>query len=77
MTSPAAASRSTPCWGTSTTKRSQSPKKLTCPDHSVVTPDGAALLARWYRQPSDDSRAAVLYLHGDGMIVGSVATFDA
>jgi acetyl esterase/lipase len=45
-------------------------------DHRVVTPDGAALLARWYRQPSGDSRAAVLYLHGGGMIAGSVPVFD-
>jgi acetyl esterase/lipase len=44
--------------------------------HSIVTPDGAALLARWYCQPSGDSRAAVLYLHGGGMIVGSVPIFD-
>jgi len=50
--------------------------KVDISDHSVVTPDGAALLARWYRQPSSDSRAAVLYLHGGGMIVGSVAIFD-
>ena len=41
-----------------------------------VTPDGATLLARWYRQPSGESRAAVLYLHGGGMIVGSVPIFD-
>ena len=45
-------------------------------DYRVVTPDGAALLARWYRQPSGDSMAAVLYLHGGGMIVGSVPIFD-
>ena len=50
--------------------------KIDISDHSVPTPDGAALLARWYRQPSSDSRAAVLYLHGGGMIVGSVASFD-
>ena len=43
--------------------------KIDISDHSVVTPDGATLLARWYRQPSSDSRAAVLYLHGGGMIV--------
>jgi acetyl esterase/lipase len=45
-------------------------------DHSVTTPDGATLLARWYRLPSSDSRAAVLYLHGGGMIAGSVPIFD-
>jgi hypothetical protein len=45
-------------------------------DHRVLAPGGAALLARWYRQPSGGSGAAVLYLHGGGMIVGSVAIFD-
>jgi acetyl esterase/lipase len=50
--------------------------KVDISDHSVVTPDGAALLARWYRPPQSESRAAVLYLHGGGMIVGSVAIFD-
>ena len=45
-------------------------------DHTVTTPDGAELLARWYRLPSSESRAAVLYLHGGGMIVGSVPIFD-
>jgi acetyl esterase/lipase len=49
--------------------------KVDISDHRVVAPDGAALLARWY-QPSGDSRAAVLYLHGGGMIVGSVPIFD-
>jgi acetyl esterase/lipase len=50
--------------------------KVDISDHSVIAPDGAILLARWYRQPSSDSRAAVLYLHGGGMIVGSVPIFD-
>jgi len=49
--------------------------KVDISDHSVVTPDGATLLARWC-QPSGDSRAAVLYLHGGGMISGSVPIFD-
>ena len=30
--------------------------KVDISDHRVVAPDGAALLARWYRQPSGDSR---------------------
>jgi acetyl esterase/lipase len=34
------------------------------------------LLARWYRRPSGESRAAALYLHGGGMIAGSVPIFD-
>jgi acetyl esterase/lipase len=44
--------------------------KVDISDHSVVMPDEATLLARWYRQPSSESRAAVLYLHGGGMILG-------
>jgi acetyl esterase/lipase len=50
--------------------------KVDISDHSVVTPDGATLLARWYRQPSSESTAAALYLHGGGMILGSVPIFD-
>jgi acetyl esterase/lipase len=50
--------------------------KVDISDHGVVTPDGATLLARWYRQPSSETKAAVLYLHGGGMIVGSVPIFD-
>jgi acetyl esterase/lipase len=45
-------------------------------DHTIVTPDGAHLLARWYHHPSIESTAAVLYLHGGGMILGSVPSFD-
>ena len=46
--------------------------KVDISDHGVTAPDGAALLARWYRQPSSETAAAVLYLHGGGMVVGSV-----
>jgi acetyl esterase/lipase len=45
-------------------------------DYEVTAADGAALLARWYRCPSGGTGAAVLYLHGGGMIVGSVPIFD-
>jgi acetyl esterase/lipase len=45
-------------------------------DHEVTVADGTTLLARWYRLPSSRSRAAVLYLHGGGMILGSVPIFD-
>jgi acetyl esterase/lipase len=45
-------------------------------DHHVTTTDGATVLARWYRLPESGSRAAVLYLHGGGMILGSVSIFD-
>lgn len=49
---------------------------VTITDHHVSTADGAQLLARWYQSPSRASAAAVLYLHGGGMIVGSVPIFD-
>ena len=45
-------------------------------DHQLAVADGTTVLARWYRLPSSDSRAAVVYLHGGGMILGSVAIFD-
>jgi acetyl esterase/lipase len=45
-------------------------------DHEVSTADGATLLARWYRRSASESGAAVLYLHGGGMIAGSVPIFD-
>lgn len=45
-------------------------------DHEVTTGDGTAIRARWYLSPASVSRAAVLYLHGGGMIVGSVPIFD-
>jgi acetyl esterase/lipase len=49
---------------------------VTATDHGVTTADGATLLARWYRPPASDTGAAVLYLHGGGMILGSVPIFD-
>ena len=45
-------------------------------DHEIAVADGTTIVARWYRLPSSDSRAAVLYLHGGGMILGSVPIFD-
>jgi acetyl esterase/lipase len=45
-------------------------------DHEVSVADGTTILARWYHLPSSTSRAAVLYLHGGGMILGSVPIFD-
>lgn len=45
-------------------------------DHGIPTTDGVTVLARWYRFPPSESHAAVLYLHGGGMIVGSVPIFD-
>ena len=45
-------------------------------DYQVPAADGTELLARWYRRRSGGSGAAVLYLHGGGMILGSVPIFD-
>lgn len=45
-------------------------------EREVVAADGTVLRARWYRLPSGDNRAAVLYLHGGGMILGNVPIFD-
>ena len=45
-------------------------------DYQVSVSDGSTVLARWYRLPSSDSQAAVVYLHGGGMILGSVPIFD-
>jgi acetyl esterase/lipase len=45
-------------------------------DYQVSAADGTQLLARWYQPPSTSGTAAVLYLHGGGMILGSVPIFD-
>ncbi len=52
------------------------PEGVEISDHQVPAADGTELLARWYRRSSGGSGAAVLYLHGGGMIVGSVPIFD-
>jgi acetyl esterase/lipase len=52
------------------------PDDIEMADHHVTAADGEQLLARWYRKPSSASKAAVLYLHGGGMILGSVPIFD-
>jgi len=50
--------------------------EITTTDYEISVADGSAILARWYQLPSSDSRAAVVYLHGGGMILGSVPIFD-
>jgi acetyl esterase/lipase len=48
-------------------------------DHELTTADGATLGLRWYRTTGNTDAAhgpAVLYLHGGGMILGSVAIND-
>ena len=41
-------------------------------DHSVVAADGADLLLRWYVPAGSLPGSAVVYLHGGGMVAGSV-----
>ncbi|MFJ3778948.1 alpha/beta hydrolase [Streptomyces sp. NPDC090075] len=48
-------------------------------DHHVASHDGAEILLRWYTPAAHDPSAvgpAVVYLHGGGMVSGSVALFD-
>jgi acetyl esterase/lipase len=46
-------------------------------DHTIASYDGAEILVRWY-DPAPDRAVgpAVVYLHGGGMIMGSVAGYD-
>jgi len=46
-------------------------------DHTATASDGAELLVRWYDPSSDRERGpGVVFLHGGGMILGSVAMYD-
>jgi acetyl esterase/lipase len=50
--------------------------EVTRRDHAVPSHDGAEISARWYEPPEGASGPAVVYLHGGGMIMGSVAGYD-
>ncbi len=48
-------------------------------DHHAISGDGASVLLRWYAPPGHDPSAAgpaAVYLHGGGMIMGTVAQYD-
>lgn len=45
-------------------------------DHSVVVDDGARILARWYTKNGSAPGSAVVYVHGGGMVCGSVELYD-
>ena len=53
------------------------PADVTTTDFHAVADDGAKVLLRWYAKDGAESGPAVLYLHGGGMILGSVALYDA
>jgi len=52
------------------------PTDVTTIDYHIDTPDGTPILLRWYVKNGAAPGAAVLYLHGGGMIMGSVALYD-
>jgi len=76
VTSKAGAAPSTPCSSRPTTWAQPTAGEVEIIDHEVTAADGTGIRARWYRLPSSTNRAAVLYLHGGGMILGSVPIFD-
>lgn len=45
-------------------------------NHAVTVADGSSILARWYTRAGSNPGSAVLYLHGVGMISGSVDLYD-
>jgi acetyl esterase/lipase len=42
----------------------------------TTAPDGADVPLRWYRAEGSDTGAAVLYVHGGGMILGDLDMYD-
>lgn len=53
------------------------PADVTVTDFHAVAGDGAKVLLRWYAKDGSAPGSAALYLHGGGMILGSVALYDA
>jgi acetyl esterase/lipase len=45
-------------------------------DYEVVAADGASIRLRWYVRDETESASAVVYLHGGGMICGSVDLYE-
>ncbi len=46
-------------------------------DVEIPTGDGYAMRARWYQKEGSDARAAVMYVHGGGMILMGIDEMDA
>ncbi|MEO6091099.1 MAG: alpha/beta hydrolase [Umezawaea sp.] len=53
------------------------PADVTTTDFHAVAEDGAKVLLRWYAKDGAAPGPAALYLHGGGMILGSVTLYDA
>jgi acetyl esterase/lipase len=45
-------------------------------DFPVPSYDGASITVRWYQPPERDRLSAAVYLHGGGMIAGSIDLYD-
>lgn len=45
-------------------------------DFQVQVSDGSSILARWYTRAGSSPGSAVVYLHGGGMVCGSVDLYD-
>jgi acetyl esterase/lipase len=52
------------------------PADVKSTDFQVETADGSQILMRWYVKDDAPPGPAVLYLHGGGMIAGSVALYE-
>jgi acetyl esterase/lipase len=52
------------------------PTDVKTTDFKATTLDGAQVLLRWYAKDGVAAKSAVLYLHGGGMISGSVEIYD-
>jgi acetyl esterase/lipase len=52
------------------------PTDVKTTDFQTTTDDGAQVLLRWYAKDGVAAESAVLYLHGGGMISGSVDIYD-
>jgi acetyl esterase/lipase len=52
------------------------PSDVAMRDFEAVGADGATIPMRWYEKRGSAPGAAVLYLHGGGMILGSISLFD-
>lgn len=72
------AARRTAVEGLQTVAHSLLPESpdVTTTDYETMTEDGATLLLRWYVKTGSETGAAVLYLHGGGMILSNVTIYD-
>ena len=53
------------------------PSDVTTTDTSLKTSDGSKILLRWYAPTGGTTGAAAVFIHGGGMILGSVSLYDS